>query len=159
AVRMRSRWGSMVDGLAFLSQSLPGIVIGISLIFFSLQFPFDQLQLYGSLSVVVLGLTLSYLSFGCRMMSAALEQVHKELEEAGRTSGAKWRIIMQRIVLPLLIPSFISGWIWVITHALRNLSVPLLLTGRENKMLSVILWHTWDDGYSGRAAALGVGLM
>lgn len=159
AVRMRSRWGAVLDGLAFQSQSLPGIVIGIALIFFSLQPPFDMLKLYGSLTVVVFGLTLSYLSFGSRMMSGALEQVHKELEEAGRTSGAGWSVIMRRIVVPLLIPTFISGWIWVVTHALRNLSVPLLLTSRENKVLSVLLWHTWDDGYSGRASALGVGLL
>ena len=159
AVRLRSRWGAVVDGLAFQSQSLPGIVIGIALIFFSLQWPFSELQLYGSLTVVVLGLTLSYLSFGSRMMSGALEQVHKELEEAGRTSGARWHVIMQRIVIPLLIPSFISGWIWVVTHALRNLSVPLLLSSRDNKVLSVVLWHTWDDGYAGRASALGVGLL
>lgn len=159
AVRMRSRWGAVLDGLAFQSQSLPGIVIGIALIFFSLQPPFDLLKLYGSMTIVVFGLTLSYLSFGARMMAGALEQVHKELEEAGRTSGAKWSVIMRRIVVPLLIPSFISGWIWVVTHALRNLSVPLLLTSRENKMLSVLLWHTWDDGASGRAAALGVGML
>ena len=66
---------------------------------------------------------------------------------------------MRRIVLPLLLPAFISGWIWVASHALRNFSVPLLLASRDNKVLSVIMWHSWDDGYPGRTAALGVMLI
>ncbi|MSO89505.1 MAG: iron ABC transporter permease [Rhodospirillaceae bacterium] len=158
-VRLKSRWAGVLDAVAFLPHSLPGIVIGISLIFLVIQPPFDQLQLYGSLTVVILGLTISYLSFGCRMMSAALSQIQSELEEAATASGAKWRVTMQRIVLPLLLPGLVGGWIWVVTHALRNFSIPLLLSSRENKVISVLMWHTWDDGAPGKTAAIGVGLI
>ena len=71
-------------------------------------------------------------------------------------SGAQWSTIMRRIVVPLLMPAFVSGWIWVATHAMRNFSVPLILGGDESKVLSVIMWNLWDVGRAGETTALGV---
>ncbi len=158
-VRMRSKWSGFLDTVTFLPHAMPSVVIGVTLIILCLTPPFNQLHLYGTLTIVVIGMTISYLSFGSRTMTGAMSQIHLEMEEAAMTAGAKWRVIMQRIVLPLLLPAFISGWIWVATHAFRNFSVPVLLASRENKVLSVILWHKWDDGDIGQATALGVGLM
>ena len=89
-------------------------------------------------------------------MNAAVAQIHVELEEAGQMSGAQWSTIMRRIVMPLLMPSFVAGWIWVATHAMRNFSVPLILGGDESKVLSVIMWNLWDVGRAGETTALGV---
>ena len=89
-------------------------------------------------------------------MIGAFAQLHEELEEAGRTSGAKWSVIIRRIILPLLLPSFISGWIWVASHALRNFSISLMLSSRESEVLPVLMWNTWDDGYPGITSALGI---
>ena len=155
-VRQRVAASGVLDALTFLPHAIPGVIIGISLIFlFSLPLLRD-LKMYGTLTIVVLGLTISYIAFGSRTMSGALSQIHAEMEEAAMTSGAKWRVIMQRIITPLVLPAFIGGWIWVASHALRNFSIPLLLAGRDNQVLSVIMWHTWDDGYPGQTAAMGV---
>jgi iron(III) transport system permease protein len=158
-VRMKSRWSAVLDTLAFLPHALPGVVIGISLIYLTFTPPFNTMGLYGGLGLIIIGLTISFLSFGSRTMNSALTQIHSEMEEAAKTSGVRWRIIMQRIVLPLLLPAFISGWIWVANHALRNLSIPLLLSSRDNKVISVVLFHSWDDGYPGLTCAIGVVLM
>jgi len=158
-VRLRSKWAGVLDTVAFLPHALPGVVIGIALIFFVIQPPFNELKLYGTLTIVVLGMTISYLSFGSRTMTGAMAQIHNEMEEAAMVSGAQWRVIMMKIVVPLLLPAFISGWIWVATHALRNFSIPLLLASRDNEVLSVVMWHSWDDGTPGYTAAIGVAMM
>ena len=119
----------------------------------------DRLELFGTVWVIVLGLTVSYIAFGSRTMIGAFAQLHQELEEAGKISGARWPVIMRRIVLPLLLPSFISGWIWVASHSLRNFSIPLMLSTRESQVISVVLWNTWDDGDPGQTSALGVMLI
>lgn len=145
-----------IDTIAFLPQALPGVIIGIAFVFITLQPPFHHLQLFGSLTVVILALTVSYVAFGSRTMNGALTQIHAEMEEAGKASGASWGAIMRRIILPLLLPAFISGWIWVASHALRNFSIPVMLTGADNQVLSVVMWQTWDDGFPGRTSAIGV---
>lgn len=158
-VRQKVKGAGLLDAVTFVPQAIPGIVIGIALIFFFTQPPMSQFRLFGTLTIIVLGLTISYLAFGSRTMTGALSQIHLELEEAAHASGARWLVTMQRVVLPLLLPAFIGGWIWVASHALRNFSIPLLLTSRENKVLSVIMWHSWDDGFPGQTAALGVFLI
>ncbi len=155
-IRQKSRGSGFVDAISFLPHAIPGVVIGIALIFLVTQPPLNHLRLFGTLTIVVLGLTISYIAFGSRTMTGALAQLHADLEEAAKTSGATWRIVMQRIVLPLLLPAFIGGWIWVASHSLRNFSIPLMLAGRDNRVLSVVMWRTWDDGSPGQTAALGV---
>ena len=155
-IRHRVFGGGALDAISFLPHALPGVIIGIAFIFLFLQPPLNHLRLLGTDTIIILGLTVSYLAFGSRTMNGAVAQIHAEMEEAAMASGAKWRVIMQRIVVPLLLPAFIGGWIWVATHALRNFSIPLILASRDNKLLSVVMWQSWDDGQPGQTAALGV---
>ena len=155
-LRKRFRGRTVLDAVTFLPHALPGVIIAIAFMFLYLQPPLDGLRLYGTVWIIVLGLTVSYIAFGSRNMTGALAQVHVELEEASHVSGARWSTLMRRIVLPLVLPAFIGGWIWVASHSLRNFSVPLILATRENWVLSVIMWRTWEDGDPGQTAALGV---
>lgn len=155
-IRKRFRGRTALDAVTFLPHALPGVIIAIAFMFLYLQPPLNGLGLYGTVWIIMLGLTVSYIAFGSRNMTGALAQVHVELEEASHVSGAKWLTLMRRIVLPLVLPAFIGGWIWVASHSLRNFSVPLILATRENWLLSVVMWHTWEDGDPGQTAALGV---
>jgi len=155
-VRKQFRGKTLLDGVTFLPHALPGVIIGIAFIFLYLQPPLNQLQLYGTVWLIILGLTVGYIAFGSRTMTGAVTQIHRELEEAGQVSGAKWRVVMFRIVLPLLLPAFISGWIWVASHALRSFSVPLILGAGDSRVLAVIMWDFWDEGLAGETTALGV---
>jgi iron(III) transport system permease protein len=155
-VRRKFTGAAGLDALTFLPHSIPGIIIGISLVYLAFLPPFGSLRLFGGLTIIILGLTMSYIAFGSRTMISAVAQIHAEMEEAAMTSGARWRAVMSRIVVPLLLPAFIGGWIWVASHAFRNFSVPLVLTSRDNMLLSVLMWRAWDDGSPGQTSALGV---
>jgi iron(III) transport system permease protein len=155
-VRAKIPGRGTLDVVTFLPHALPGVIIGISFIFLFVQPPLSYLQLYGSLTLIILAMTVSYISFGSRTMNSALTQIHTEMEEAGRASGVRWRTIMRRIVLPLLFPAFASGFIWVASHSLRNFSIPIMLAGRDTEVISVVMWESWDDGKPGETCALGV---
>ena len=158
-VRGKSKGRSLLDGLTFLPHAIPGVVIALALIILYLQPPLSYLPIYGTIWLIAIGLTASYIAFGSRTMNGALIQVHRELEEAAEVSGAQWRQILRRIVLPLVLPAFISGWIWVASHSLRAFSIPLMLGTRNSKVLSVIMWDLWEQGGAGATAALGVMLI
>ncbi|MGH7843812.1 MAG: ABC transporter permease [Candidatus Binatia bacterium] len=158
-VRGRIKGRSFLDGLTFLPHSIPGVVIALALIILYLQPPLSYLPIYGTIWLIIIGLTASYIAFGSRTMNGALVQIHRELEEAAQMSGSKWRTILRRIILPLLLPAFISGWIWVASHSLRSFSIPLMLGTRNNKVLSVVMWDLWEGGSAGPTSALGVMLI
>jgi hypothetical protein len=105
--------------------------------------------IYVTIWLITIGLTASYIAFGSRTMNGALIQVHKELEEAAEVSGATPERILRGIMLPLVLPAFVSGWIWVASHSLRSFSIPLMLGTRNSKVLSVIMWDLWDQGMAG----------
>jgi len=158
-VRGRGRGRGLLDGLSFLPYAFPGVTIAIALIFIFLNPPGNFTPIYGSVWIMVLGLTVVYIAFSTRLMNGAIAQVGRELEEAGRTSGATQLAVMGRITLPLLMPAFIAGWIWVASHAMRSFSIPLVLSSQKNQVISPEIWRVWQRGYISEAAAYGVVLI
>ncbi|MDP6643708.1 MAG: iron ABC transporter permease [Rhodospirillales bacterium] len=143
-VIVRSRfWGRRaLDMLAFIPHAIPGIVSGLALLWL-----FLILHVYGSYWTVAIGFTIAFIAYGTRAMNAAILQIHKDLEEAASVSGAPpWRT-MWRIFVPLMMPSFIGLWIWVVLLSIRIAGMPLLLAqGPENQLLAVMIWNMWDEG-------------
>jgi len=152
-------WGrKLLDQFAFMPHAIPGIVMGIA--FFWLFLKLDFLPLYGTIWAISIGFTISFLAYGTRSMNAALLQIHKELEEAAYVSGAPpWRT-MWRIFVPLMMPTFVGVWIWVVLHAVRIAGMPLMLyEGPNNQVLAILIWNMWDEGYVPAVAAIGTLLM
>ncbi|SFT47625.1 iron ABC transporter permease [Mesorhizobium sp. YR577] len=146
---------AVLDYTVFMPLAVPGIVTATALMMAFLTPPLNRLGIYGTIWIVVLGLTISYLPFCTRLMNGAIMQIHKELEQAAYVCGATVFKTMMRITLPLLFPAFAAGWIWVAVHALRAFAIPLMLSGRDNKVFAVYLWENWEQ-YAPVAAAMGV---
>jgi len=146
-----------LDAVIFVPHVLPGSVVALGLVFTYLHPAFRWLPIYGSLWIMVAGLLVTYLPFSTRLMNGALTQIHKELEEAGMVSGARRLTVLMKITLPLILPPFVMGFIWVASHAFRSLTIPLMLSTPETETISVLLFFLWDRNadFSG-AAALGI---
>ena len=159
-IRTRLRGRLALDGFTFASHAVPGVVVALSFILLYLRPPFRYLGLYGTVWIVSLALIVQYIAFATRTTNASVLQIHRELEEAGEASGASRMQILGQITFPLIRPAFVACWIWVAAHAMRAFSVPLMLAGRENWPLSVMLWHFWDEEQNLPAAsAMGVMLI
>jgi iron(III) transport system permease protein len=161
-VVVRSKfWGRRVlDQLAFLPHAIPGMVMGLALLWVFLQIDKLGTGLFGSLTSLIIAFTIGYMSYGTRVMNAAVLQVHKDLEEAAKVSGApQWRVFW-RVFFPLLQPAFVGVWIWTVLHVVRSAGKPLILTsGAENEVLAVLIWNMWDQGSVEGAGAVGTLLM
>jgi iron(III) transport system permease protein len=155
-VRGKSRARFILDGLTFISFAVPGVVLALALIFVYLKPPFRYLGIYGSMWMIILGLMTEYLAFATRTTNGGLLQIHSELEEAGAASGVRRLTTLRKITVPLLIPSLVAGWVWVVAHSLRAFSIPLVLGTKKNEVLSVWIWIHWQNGHIPMAAALGV---
>ena len=83
-------------------------------------------------------------------------QVGRELEESAAMSGAGWWQTFQRIVLPLIFPGLLAGWIYVMIVSVRQLSSSILLYAPGTEVLSVLMWQLYTDGYTTTLAAVGV---
>ncbi len=158
-VVVRSKfWGRrLLDQLAFLPHAIPGIVMGIAFVWVFLKS--DQKMgtaLYGSIWSICIAFTISFMAYGTRSMNAAILQIHKDLEEAAHVSGAPvWRT-WWRIFYPLMLPTLVGVWIWVMLHVVRIAGMPLVLyQGPENQVLAVLIWNEWDAGHIEVVGAIG----
>ena len=143
----------MLDALTFIPIAIPGVIMGVSMIFVYLTLP---IPIYGTLWILLVTYVTLYLPYGIRVASATMVQIHKELEEASTASGASWAQTFFRIVLPLLLPGFLSGWIYVAIISLRELSASIFLVGQGTEVLSTVVFSLWDGGSISSVAALGV---
>ena len=153
-VRTQTPGRKLLDSLVFLPHTMPSIVIGLSFLWMYLIL--DFIPIYGTIWIISLAMLTGYLAFGTRTTNAAMFQLHKELEEAGSVTGASWLTVFRKITLPLLIPTLIGGWVWVAIHAVRELTVALMLASPQSRIVSVLIWNFWETGDIGMTAATGV---
>lgn len=157
-VIVRSKfWGrKILDQLAFVPHSIPGMVMGLALLWIFLQIDKLGTNLFGTIWSIMIAFIIGFMSYGTRAMNAALLQVHKDLEDAAKMSGARqWRV-MWRVFVPLLLPSMLGVWIWAVLHVVRLAGMPLILAdGSENEVLAVVIWNMWDQGYVEAVGAMG----
>jgi iron(III) transport system permease protein len=142
----------LLDFLAFIPIAIPGIVLGISLIWLYLSFP---LPIYGTLWIILLAYMIKYMPIVMRIMSAAIAQVHPEMEEASMICSS-WLMTLRRVLFPLLRPGLVAGWIWVMSHAFRELNTAILLANQQTRPVGVAMYALWNDGAFGALAAFGV---
>ncbi len=149
--RLRGRW--LLDNLASLPLIFPGIVMGIALIWVYLTLP---IPIYGTIWILLIAYVTRYLPYGMRTSSASLLQIHRELEEAAETSGASWWRTFTRIIVPLLRPGLLAGWMYVVIVSIRELSTSILLWGPGSEVLSVYIFDLWQTGHAQELSALGL---
>ena len=149
--KLRGRW--LLDLLTTLPLLFPGIVMGLAILRFYLLVP---IPIYGTLWILLVAFVTRYIPYGIRYTHSGLLQLHRELEEAAYTSGASWSNCMRRIILPLLTPSFLGGWVFVFLLSAKELSMSILLVSPQTPVVSVAIYELWENGQVGELAAFSV---
>jgi iron(III) transport system permease protein len=93
--------------------------------------------------------------YGIRAASASMIQINKELEEASLAAGGTWFQTFRKVILPLLMPGFTAGWIYISIIALRELSTSILLYSYNSTVLSIMAFDLWEGGQYTYVCALG----
>ena len=144
---------AMLDNMTFIPIAMPGIVLGVSLIWVYLTLP---IPIYGTIWVLLLAYITKFMPYGIRAASASMIQINKELEEASLASGGTWFQTFRKVLLPLLMPGFVAGWIYISIIALRELSTSILLYSYNSTVLSIMAFDLWEGGQYTYVCALGV---
>jgi iron(III) transport system permease protein len=148
---IKSRW--ILDQLAMLPLVFPGIVMGIAILKMYLMLP---IPVYGTIWILVLAFIARYVPYGIRFSHSALLSLHKELEEGAMASGASWFQMVRHVVVPLIMPALLAGWIYIFLITFRELSIALLLYSPGSQVVAVTIWELWDNGHVGELAAFSL---
>jgi iron(III) transport system permease protein len=149
--KVRGRW--LLDNLASLPLVFPGLVLGLAIMVCYLTI---DIGVYGTLWIIFIAYVTRFLPYGMRYNSTSMLQIHKELEESAAMSGASWGMTFRRIVLPLLQPGLLAGFLYVTIVSMRELSSSILLYSPGTEVVSIMIWELWQNGQYVELSALGV---
>jgi iron(III) transport system permease protein len=153
SVRSRIPGRGIVEQLSFVPLVIPGIVLGISIAFVYLRSP---IPVYGTLFILLIAYCTKYMPYGMRYATTSMTQISSELEESAQVSGASWWTTFRRVLLPLLTPGIMAGFVYILVVSFRELSSSLLLYSPGNEVLSILIWEQFENGSFNVLAAIGV---
>jgi len=151
--RTRTKGRNLIDSLATLPLAVPGIVVGVGLLWVYLPL---RIPIYATLWILLIAYVTRFIPYGLRILKPAFNQLHPELEEAAQVAGASWGRVFRSVSLPLILPAILSGLIFVFVRAFRELPSSMFLTHLRTEVFSVTLYNMWQSGQVEMAAALGV---
>jgi iron(III) transport system permease protein len=152
--KLPGRW--LLDNLASLPMVFPGLVLGLSIM---ICYLYLDIGIYGTLWIMLIAYVTRFMPYGMRYNMTSMLQIHKELEESAAMSGAGWLTTFWRILLPLLKPGLLAGWIYVVVVSVRELSSSVLLYSSGSEVVSIVIWELWQNGQYVELSAFGVMLI
>jgi len=96
---------------------------------------------YSTLWILLIAYVIRFFTYGQRSISGVILSLTADLEESSRVSGGGWLTTIRRILLPLVWPGFVGGWLLLFITFMREVSMSLLLSRGGTETLSVVaLW-------------------
>jgi iron(III) transport system permease protein len=155
ALRHRNRVTVLLERLSFLPMALPGLVVALGLVAFSVRY---ALGLYQSAFELILAYAILFLPLAVVGVRSAMSQASPRLEEVGRSLGSGPAEVFRRITLPLIAPGVAAAFALVFISSATELTATLLLRPTGVDTLATQFW-TYTTNFSYGAAAPYAGLM
>lgn len=134
--RHRGRW--LLDFLSWLPWSIPGILLGMALLWTFLQTKIF-LPIYGTIYLLMIAMVIKSMPFGTQMIKSVLLQLGNDLEEASKVCGGTWLDTFRRVILPLTMPALITVGLVGFISAARDISTVVLLGSGKSRTLSLLM--------------------
>jgi iron(III) transport system permease protein len=137
SVRTKFIWRSALDFISWFPSAMPGILMGIGLLWLFLDIPLFRM-LYGTIWLLIIATVISSITLGTQLIKSNLLQLGQELEEASQASGASWIATYRRIVAPLLFPVLLLVGVLGFIHGARDISNVALLATSGSRTLALL---------------------
>ena len=136
-VRYKSRLGFVLERSVWLTHATPGIVVALSLVFFSNQV---APWIYQTLFLVLIAYVALFLPNALSAISTPLRQSPVSLDEVSASLGLSKLQTLRRVVLPIAGPGIFAATTLVILTVLKELPATLLLRPTGVETLATRLW-------------------
>jgi iron(III) transport system permease protein len=149
AARRHGRFPALVERLSYLTHALPGVVIGLSLVFFGITVAF---ALYQTVWLLLFAYAALFLPLAVAAVTSAAKQSPPMLEDVARSLGRRSSAVWRTVTLPLAMPGIAAGAALVFITGMKELPATLLLRPTGMETLATRLWtHTTVASYAAAA--------
>lgn len=142
--------------MGMLSMAVPGLVLGLSYIFF-FNAPGHPLGfIYGTLTILVLNSVAHFYTVSHITATTALKQLDSEFESISASLKVSVGRMFGRVTVPVCLPAVLDVSIYLFVNAMTTVSAVIFLYGSNTKLASVSIIHMDEAGFTAAAAAMAV---
>lgn len=145
--RFSGKMSQIMEKSAYLGFALPGIVIALALVFFSVGTP-----LYQTIFILIFGYMILFLPLALGSIRTSILQINPAVEEASRSLGKSPGETLKEVTLPLSKNGILAGAALVFLVTMKELQATLILSPRNFETLATSIWHATSEAFFARAA-------
>ena len=149
AVRRASTVRRLIERSTYLTQSLPGVVIALSLVFFAIRYAYP---LYQTSLLLVVAYAILHFPLALVCVKVSVAQAPPRLGDIGRSLGKSPAVVFARVTLPLIAPGLLAGFCLVFLTATTELTATLVLAPIGVQTLATQFWAYQSEAAYGAAA-------
>jgi putative spermidine/putrescine transport system permease protein len=150
--RFRFAGSVAVETLIMLPLFVPSILLGAALYLFFGRFAFN-----GSIYTLIIGHVLLGVPYAVRVINAGLHGIDPAIEDAAVSLGCSRIAAFVKVILPLILGSLLSGWVFAFIVSFSDINVALFLSGPGSQTLPLQIFSEIQYGGDPTiAAASGV---
>jgi len=137
AARHAGWFPRLMERAAYVGHAVPGVVVGLSLVFFAVNYAFG---LYQSVPLVLFAYAVLFLPLAVAGVHASAAQSPPALEEVARSLGSPPQQVLRRVTLPLAAPGIAAAAVLVFITCIKELTATLMLQPTGTSTLATELW-------------------
>ncbi|KEQ23559.1 ABC transporter permease [Paenibacillus tyrfis] len=145
----------MTDLFSLLPNTVPGIVLVVGLILLW-NAPWMPVPLYNTYGMVVLTYVVFFLPYTVQYVKANFSQLDEALFQAGQVFGGRLAYVFRRILLPLIVPGMLAGWMMTFTISVRELVASLMILPPSMETSATYIFAQFEQGKVSLGMAMAV---
>lgn len=144
----------LIQLIAMMPMAVPGLVIGLSYVFF-INAPWNPLGfLYGTILVLAINSIAHFYTVAHITALTALKQIDPEFESVGASLKVPVQTTFLRVTVPICMPTLLDIAVYLFVNAMTTVSAVIFLYGAHTKLAAISIVHMDEAGMSAAAAAM-----
>ncbi|KLN60127.1 phosphonate ABC transporter permease [Kiloniella spongiae] len=142
--------------LAMMPMAVPGMVLGLSYIFFfnNPDNPFNFI--YGTMAILVVSTVTHFYTVAHLTAMTALKQMDKEFESVSQSLQQPFYKMFLKVTVPVCSPAILEIAIYLFVNAMTTVSAVVFIYSYHTQLASVAVLNMDDAGDIAPAAAMGM---
>ncbi len=147
---------NIFQGVAMLPMAIPGMVLGLSYIFFFNNSANPLSVIYGTMAILVICTITHFYTVSHLTAVTALKQMDGEFESVAASLKQSQLKLFRRVTVPVSLPAILDISIYLFVNALTTVSAVVFLYSPKTSLASIAVLNMDDAGDIAPAAAMGM---
>jgi iron(III) transport system permease protein len=145
--------------LAMIPMAVPGLVLGLSYVFF-INARWNPLTVfYGTLALLAVNSIAHFYTTAHVTAMTALKQIDREIEAVSASLKVPFYKTFVRVTVPICLPAILDIAVYMFVNALTTVSAIIFLYGPQTKLASISIVHLDENGLTAAAAAMASAIL